>query len=136
MARRADVLLASVLGVAVTLTLASLVVDATDARAREPRDPAEKQPCWDRSPTNASRLVPKEGGCDGFDADEVGGVDRARKLDECACVYAQAVCDVQPGLVCAPSQTGATCAGTREARWAGQPGRSCEFPAFRASARR
>ena len=42
----------------------------------------------------------KEGGCDGFDADEVGGVDRARKLDECACVYAQAVCDVQPGLVC------------------------------------
>ena len=100
MARRADVLLASVLGVAVTLTLASLVVDATDARAREPRDPAEKQPCWERSPTNASRLVPKEGGCDGFDADEVGGVDRARKLDECACVYAQAVCDVQPGLVC------------------------------------
>lgn len=103
MARRADVLLASVLGVAVTLTLASLVVDATDARAREPRDPAEKpgaSPCWARSPTNASRLVPKEGGCDGFDADEVGGVDRARKLDECACVYAQAVCDVQPGLVC------------------------------------
>ena len=42
MARRAVVLLASVLGVAVTLTLASLVVDATDARAREPRDPAEK----------------------------------------------------------------------------------------------
>ena len=130
---------ASVLGVAVTLTLASLVVDATDARAREPRDPAEKPGACRRAGTEAPRTPRgwcQRRGCDGFDADEVGGVDRARKLDECACVYAQAVC----GDAARPRVFGSRRALRVQGRGYGRGGRdshrSCEFPAFRASARR
>ena len=102
MTRRTEFYITSIIGIALLVgTIGALLVDAADARPRDAADPAGDLPCQLRSAQNRSQLEPKER-CDGFDPDEVGGVDRAQKLDECACVYAQAVCDLPGGPpVCA-----------------------------------
>ena len=102
MTRRTEFYITSIIGIALLVgTIGALLVDAADARPRDATDPAGDLPCQLRSAQNRSQLEPKER-CDGFDPDEVGGVDRAQKLDECACVYAQAVCDLPGGPpVCA-----------------------------------